>query len=468
MLSDPVHGFIEVEDRFIQDLIKTREVQRLRRIKQLGMGFIVYPSAEHSRFPHALGAMGLLKDALDYLESKGTPISDNERLASLAAILLHDIGHAPFSHTLEFQFIQDKDVSHEDISAALIKNIQCNMVPDSNDYGLLDLALEIFNKTYHRPFFHQLISGQFDMDRLDYLRRDSQLTGVVEGKIGIDRILRTLCVHPKEGGADSCLAIESKGVYTIGNVLIARRLMYQQVYLHKTVIAADCVLRGAIKRAKYLINNGKVVAVSDISPSLQYFLENNVTEKMLSDQKVLDHFLNLDDAEIICSLKKWQNSPDKILADLSDRFISRNLFRCVFLKKNPPQKIEDSWGEKVTKFLKKTKGITSTDIREYYLHSCITGRSTNDDRDRKDDDRDRKDDDRDRKDDDRDRKDDDRDRKDDIPVLTSDGKISSLTDYAAWTSISAPMDYPQIPYVAYPKEVHLDLEEWTDDAPHYT
>ena len=417
MLSDPVHGFIEVEDRFIQDLIKTREVQRLRRIKQLGMGFIVYPSAEHSRFPHALGAMGLLKDALDYIESKGTPISDNERLASLAAILQHDICRAP-AGALQISF--------------------CWIF--SNDYGLLDLALKISNKTYHRPFFHQLISGQFDMDRLDYLRRDSQLTGVVEGKIGIDRILRTLCVHPKEGGADSCLAIESKGVYTIGNVLIARRLMYQQVYLHKTVIAADCVLRGAIKRAKYLINNGKVVAVSDISPSLQYFLKNDVTKKMLSDQKVLDHFLNLDDAEIICSLKKWQNSPDKILADLSDRFISRNLFRCVFLKKNPPQKIEDSWVEKVTKFLKKTKGIISTDIRKYYLHSCITGRST----------------------------DDDLDRKDDIPVLTSDGKISSLNDYAAWTSITAPTDYPQIPYVAYPKEVHLDLEEWTDDVPHYT
>ncbi|MCY4225979.1 MAG: HD domain-containing protein [Bacteroidetes bacterium] len=438
MLSDPVHGFIEVEDRFIQDLIKTREVQRLRRIKQLGMGFIVYPSAEHSRFPHALGAMGLLKDALDYIESKGTPISDNERLASLAAILLHDIGHAPFSHTLESQLISK--ASHEKISVALIKHIQSDMVPDSNDYGLLDLALKISNKTYHRPFFHQLISGQFDMDRLDYLRRDSQLTGVVEGKIGIDRILRTLCVHPKEGGTDSCLAIESKGVYTIGNVLIARRLMYQQVYLHKTVIAADCVLRGAIKRAKYLTNNGKDVAVRDISPSLQYFLKNDVTKEMLSDQKVLDHFLNLDDAEIICSLKKWQNSPDKILADLSDRFISRNLFRCVFLKKNPPQKIEDSWVEKVTKFLKKTKGITSTDIPKYYLHSCITGRST----------------------------DDDLDRKDDIPVLTSDGKISSLNDYAAWTSITAPTDYPQIPYVAYPKEVHLDLEEWTDDVPHYT
>ena len=352
MLSDPVDGFIEVPRRFIPDLIKTPEVQRLRRIKQLGMGFIVYPSAEHSRFPHALGAMGLLSEALDHLEEKGTRIDENERRASLAAILLHDVGHAPFSHTLEYQLIPD--VSHETISTAIIKRIQSRMDSDESKKQL-DLAIEISNDKYQRPFFNQLISGHFDMDRLDYLRRDSQLTGVVEGKIGIDRILRTLCVHPKEGGPNSCLAIESKGVYTIGNVLIARRLMYQQVYLHKTVIAADCVLRGAIKRAKDLIESGDDHDVRGISPSLHYFLTTNVTEEMLSNEEVLDHFLDLDDAEIICTLKKWSHSSDTILKDLSRRFINRDLFRCVLVNKENLDKTIASSQEHVTTFLRKKK-----------------------------------------------------------------------------------------------------------------
>ncbi len=358
VLSDPVHGFIRVPRKIIQPLLESREVQRLRRIKQLGLGLIVFPAAEHSRFPHALGAMALMSDALDSLAAKGTPITEDERLAAMAAILLHDIGHGPYSHTLEYDLVCD--TPHEKISLALMRRLESRIGPP------IDMAIQMLDGTYERPFFCDLISSQLDMDRLDYLCRDSHFTGVVEGRIGIERILRTLCVYPKDGGKGSCLAIESKGIYAVENVLIARRLMYWQVYLHKTVVAADFVLRGAIRRARHLINVSNDEAVSGISSALRWFLERKIDASRLSEDEVLDRFLSLDDAEVTCSLKQWCRSTDPILADLSRRIINRDLFRCTFLTEVPAQELLTEWQVRVSQTLKKI-GISTPDAHTYYL-----------------------------------------------------------------------------------------------------
>lgn len=358
VLSDPVHGFIRVPRKIIQPLLESREVQRLRRIKQLGLGLIVFPAAEHSRFPHALGAMALMSDALDSLAAKGTPITEDERLAAMAAILLHDIGHGPYSHTLEYDLVCD--TPHEKISLALMRRLESRIGPP------IDMAIQMLDGTYERPFFCDLISSQLDMDRLDYLCRDSHFTGVVEGRIGIERILRTLCVYPKDGGKGSCLAIESKGIYAVENVLIARRLMYWQVYLHKTVVAADFTLRGAIRRARHLISASNDEAVSGISSALRWFLERKIDASRLTEDEVLDRFLSLDDAEVICSLKQWCRSSDPILADLSRRIINRDLFRCTFLTEVPTQELLTEWQVRVSQTLKKI-GISTSDAHTYYL-----------------------------------------------------------------------------------------------------
>ena len=358
VLSDPVHGFIRVPRKIIQPLLESREVQRLRRIKQLGLGLIVFPAAEHSRFPHAVGAMALMSDALDSLAAKGSPITEDERLAAMAAILLHDIGHGPYSHTLEYDLVCD--TPHEKISLALMRRLESRIGPP------LDMAIQMLAGTYERSFFCELISSQLDMDRLDYLCRDSHFTGVVEGRIGIERILRTLRVYPNDGGKGSCLAIESKGIYAVENVLIARRLMYWQVYLHKTVVAADFVLRGTIRRARHLINVGNDEAVSGISSALHWFLERKIDASRLSDDEVLDRFLSLDDAEVVCSLKQWCRSSDPILADLSQRIINRDLFRCTFLTEEPTRELRALWKDRVSQTLEKI-GITTPDAHSYYL-----------------------------------------------------------------------------------------------------
>ncbi len=411
-LADPVHGFIKVPQKVIQPLLKTREVQRLRQIKQLGMSFIVYPSAEHSRFPHALGAMGLLSEALENLELKGTKISENEKLAALSAILLHDIGHTPFSHTLEQKLMS---IPHEKISEALIKRLQSKIGEP------LGLALQMMNGKYQRPFFKQLISGQLDMDRLDYLRRDSQFTGVVEGKIGIDRILRTLCVHPVEGGPNSSLAIESKGVYAVENVLIARRLMYWQVYLHKTVLAADAVLHGVVNRARDLIIHGNQKAIEGISPALEWFLSRNITLKMVDDDELLNQFLELDDSDIIYSLKKWCHSNDPILADLSRRMMTRDLFRCTFLNDNKSDDQANYWKDQTKKTLKEN-GVLDPHAYKYYFRKGCSSNSTYESEEG------------------------------DISILTPTGQLYNLHKYGDATSIGALTNFVDKKYVCYPKQ----------------
>jgi uncharacterized protein len=324
IFSDPVHGFISVPKNIVLDLIGTPEVQRLRRIRQLGLGHLVFPGAEHTRFGHALGAMALMQEALAVLAEKGTPISPEEQCAALSAALLHDIGHGPYSHTLEHELIDD--FHHEMMSRQLLLNL--------NDRfgGKLDLAVSFFDDTYERPFFHQLISSQLDMDRLDYLRRDSFFTGVVEGEVGVQRILKTLRVHPVDGGPGSSVLIESKGIYAVENFIIARRLMYWQVYLHKTVLAGDQLLRAVFRRVRRLLQEGQRHIVAGMSPALLFFLQTRWNGQDLARTDVQQQFCELDDTDVLYSIKQWRLSDDRILADLCRRFIERDFFRVTFLE----------------------------------------------------------------------------------------------------------------------------------------
>lgn len=305
IINDPVHGFIHVRSPLVFRLIEHPWFQRLRRIRQLGLSELVYPGATHTRFHHALGAMHLMATALDILKSKGVSISNEEHEAACAALLLHDIGHGPFSHTLERSIVQG--VSHEDISRMLMKRL------DTANDGALRLARSIFAGAYHRPFFHQLISGQLDMDRLDYLMRDSFYTGVSEGVVGADRIIHMLNVVNDE------LVVEEKGIYSIEKFIIARRLMYWQVYLHKTVIAADNLLWKILLRARELAAAGNT---PQATPALVYFLQGGGPE----DEMVL-RFVELDDMDIQHAVKTWAGHSDRVLSLLCQCLLNRHLPR---------------------------------------------------------------------------------------------------------------------------------------------
>jgi HD superfamily phosphohydrolase len=315
LLNDPVYGFISIPGDFIFDLIEHPWFQRLRHIKQLGLTGYVYPGANHSRFQHCIGALHLMSMALSTLKSKGVEISCEEEEAVCVAILLHDIGHGPFSHALETSIISD--ITHEDISLLLMKKL-------NDEYsGRLGMALEMFTGTYKREFFHELVSGQMDMDRLDYLRRDSFFTGVIEGSVGSERIIRMLNV------VNDRLVIDEKGIYSLEKFLIARRLMYWQVYMHKTVLSSESLLVNVLKRAKQLAGNG-----SDIyaTPALRFFLYNKigkndlVREGVFTPSLIASNFNRLDDNDIMVSAKYWSDSSDKVLSDLSGRLINRDLF----------------------------------------------------------------------------------------------------------------------------------------------
>lgn len=372
IFSDPVHGFISVPKQLILDLIQTPEVQRLRRIRQLGVGHLVFPGAEHTRFVHALGAMALMQDALQNLSEKGTSISPRENIAAMAAALLHDLGHGPFSHTLEHELIDD--FHHEAMSRQLLLRL--------NDRfgGALDLTLEIFDDRYERPFFHELISSQLDMDRLDYLRRDSFYTGVSEGVVGVDRIIKTMRVHPLPGGPDSQIVIEAKGVYAIENFLISRRLMYWQVYLHKTVVAGDHLLRSIMGRVRAQLHDvrsgGRPDNLRDASDALLYFLERHLSSDNLDDRELCDQYARLDDIDVLYSLKQWAAGTDPVLADLSSRFINRDFFRVTFLSESPTDARIDEWRETVTGWLL-TEGIVQTpaEARDALPYYFMTGTS---------------------------------------------------------------------------------------------
>jgi len=311
IINDPVFGFINVPDEFIYRIINHPYVQRLNRIRQLGLAFYVYPGAVHTRFHHSLGAMHLMSEAVNQLRANGHPISDEEKTGAMACILMHDIGHGPFSHALENALV--KEIHHEEISLLLMN--QMNREMD----GKLDLAISIFKDTYQKRFLHQLVSGQLDVDRLDYLRRDSFFTGVTEGNIGSARILKMLNLK------DDKLVIEAKGIYSIENFLMARRLMYWQVYLHKTAVAAENMMINTLRRAKHLATKGVELYVTS---ALHYFLYNQVDKVAFENSpKALEFFVELDDSDIWCALKAWEKHPDKVLSLLSRGLLSRNLFK---------------------------------------------------------------------------------------------------------------------------------------------
>ncbi|MBT6235819.1 HD domain-containing protein [Bacteroidia bacterium] len=308
IINDPIYGFISLHHDLIFDCIQLPEFQRLRRIKQLGLTSLVYPGAQHTRFQHVIGAMHLMYTAVKSLRAKDIAISEDEEIGVLLAILLHDIGHGPFSHSLEHSILTN--VHHEDISSELMHRINRKMD------GKLDLAIHIFEDKYHRPFLHQLVSSQLDMDRLDYLRRDSFYTGVSEGTVGIERIIQMLNVK------DEQLIVDQKGIYSVEKFLMARRFMYWQVYLHKTSIAADGILLNALKRAKELIAQGKDLYAS---PFLHFFLRQNFTKDDLSKDEVIYNFCALDDNEIMSALKVWMTCDDVILSKLCQMLVNRNL-----------------------------------------------------------------------------------------------------------------------------------------------
>lgn len=367
LFSDPVHGFVSVPKRLILPLIETPEFQRLRRIRQIGLGHLVFPGAEHTRLQHGIGAMGLMQDALAIIADKGTPVSEEEHDAALAAALLHDIGHGPFSHTLEHDLIAPDpsgNYHHELMSRAIIKRL------NERFSGALDEALAIFDGSHPRPFLHSLVSSQLDMDRLDYLRRDSFYTGVAEGVVGVDRIIKTMRVHPSEGGRGSDVVIEAKGAYAVESFILSRRLMYWQVYLHKTVIAADHLLRSAFSRARTRCRMGDP-AVRESTPSLLYFLDHHVTASQVSDDIVIEAFCNLDDTDIIASMKLWQRSDDRILADLARRFVGRDLFRTTYIPEQPREDVVTMWEGEVCRWLIDS-GLatreTATEAVPHYLH----------------------------------------------------------------------------------------------------
>ncbi len=313
IFNDPVYGFVTIPTELLFDLIEHRYFQRLRRIQQLGLTGFVYPGALHTRFHHALGAMHLMQLALRTLKDKGTKISAAEGEAALIAILLHDIGHGPLSHALETAIFQD--VPHEQLSLYLMQRL--------NDEfgGRLTLAIAIFQGTYERPFFHQLVSSQLDMDRLDYLNRDSFYTGVAEGRPGADRLIKMLQVH------DGRLVLEEKAVYSVENFLVSRRLMYWQVYLHKTVTSAEQMVIRTVQRARDLARQGVEVPANSC---LAYFLGRAATlAEFEQDEKILNHFVELDDFDIWSAIKAWSSHPDKVLSYLAKSILHRNLLKIV-------------------------------------------------------------------------------------------------------------------------------------------
>jgi HD superfamily phosphohydrolases len=351
IINDPVYGFISIPGDFVFDLIEHPWFQRLRNIKQLGLTSFVYPGATHSRFQHGLGAMHLMNMAIATLKGKGVIISPAEEEATLIAILLHDVGHGPFSHALENSIISG--ITHEDISLLLMRKL------NEKYNGKLDLAIEIFNGTYSRKFLHELISGQMDMDRLDYLRRDSFFTGVIEGSVGSDRIIRMLNV------VDDSLVVDEKGIYSLEKFLIARRLMYWQVYMHKTVLSSESLLVNILKRAKEIANGGHDLYTT---PALRFFLYNNIGHSDLTDDEkftpgmIASNFTRLDDSDILVSAKYWADHSDKVLADLSGRLLRRDLF-AIELQNDPfPVKRVNDLGNQAKKLIN-----FDTGLEEYYV-----------------------------------------------------------------------------------------------------
>ena len=351
IVNDPVYGFIHIPNEFILDLIEHPYFQRLCRISQMGLSYLVYPGARHTRFHHALGCMYLMQQAIQTLRYKQVEITPEEEEGLYIAILLHDIGHGPFSHAMEHSIVEG--ISHEEISLAFMEELNRQFE------GKLSIAIEIFVKKYHKQFMNQLISSQLDMDRLDYLKRDSFYSGVSEGNINSQRIIAMLTVK------DDTLIVEEKGIYSIEEFLVARRLMYWQVYLHKTSIGAEFVLIRILARVKELTQQGKKLPMTT---ALRFFVENHITKETF-DRHALHLFAQLDDYDIISGLKEWQYGDDWVLAKLSQMILNRDLLR-VKLYKSPVEK------EKVQELLQETalQLNISEDLAHYFV---FTGEISN-------------------------------------------------------------------------------------------
>ncbi len=355
IVNDPIYGFIQIPTELIYDIIQHKFFQRLRRIKQLGLTYYTYPGATHTRFQHVLGASHLMKEALNILRYKGHDISDDEYYGAIIAILLHDLGHGPFSHTLESSFF--KNIPHEELSVGFMQLL------NKEFSGALDTGISIFTNEYPRKFLHQLVSSQLDMDRLDYLRRDSYYTGVSEGIVGSDRIIKMLDVFDNE------LVIEEKGIYSIEKFLIARRLMYWQVYLHKTVIASEQMLIKVVKRAKKLHKSGEKIF---LTPALRFFFDNNIKEigllnKEIDGETPLEAFSKLDDHDIIVCIKEWQYHKDNVLSILSKGIINRDLFKVKIQSRKFKKKELEEIRQKVVKKYK----LSEEDLKYFVISDSV-------------------------------------------------------------------------------------------------
>jgi len=355
IFNDPIYGFITIKNALIFNIIEHPLFQRLRRITQMGLSYLVYPGAHHTRFHHAIGCIYLMQKAIDTLRMKQVEISDEEEEGLYIAILLHDIGHGPFSHALEKIIIKKKN--HEELSLHFMEHL------NKEFDGGLDLAIEIFKGAYHRKFMHQLISSQLDMDRLDYLKRDSFYSGVAEGNINSDRLISMLDVKNDQ------LLIDIKGIYSVEKFIVARRLMYWQVYLHKTSLAAEQILVKILQRAKTLIENG---ASLNASRPLLYFMSNTVDTESFSDYN-LTMFSKLDDFDIISALKEWSNHNDLILSSLSSSIIDRKLPK-VEIQNNI---FTESYFKKISKKVSKTYLIDIENVNYFVFQGKVENRAYN-------------------------------------------------------------------------------------------
>lgn len=406
IINDPIYGFITVPSELIFDIIEHPFFQRLRRIKQLGMTNYVYPGALHTRFHHALGAMHLMSMCIETLKTKGTPINADETEGALIAILLHDIGHGPFSHALESVIV--KDLHHEDISLLFMQKL------NEQFGGKLSLAIEIFKNTYPKKFLHQLVSSQLDMDRLDYLKRDSFFTGVSEGIINSDRIISMLRV------VDDELVVEAKGIYSVEKFIIARRLMYWQVYLHKTVLCAETMLVNILKRVKELSKANKELPAT---PPFSFFLKNNISAESFHIEKgVAEIFSRLDDYDIFTSIKMWQWSDDKVLQELCNALVDRKLWHI---------EISDQPYSEQQQQLKRTEIIQALNLNESEASYFVVSGSVSNNAYKPGEDK--------------------------INLIYRDGKIIDIADAADQLNISVLSNTVEKFFMCYPKEYSTTL-----------
>lgn len=357
IINDPVFGFVTLSTDKVYDVLQHPYVQRLGRIRQLGLSYYVYPGAQHSRFSHSVGAMHLMQEGMSMLLQKGVDITNEENEAAQIAILLHDVGHGPFSHVLEHTLVHG--ITHEEISLLMMRQIDRDLATADEPHPL-GVAIDIFRNEYPKHFFHQLLSSQLDVDRMDYLCRDSFFCGVQEGRVASERLLKMLHV------VNDHLVVEQKGIYSVEKFLVARRLMYWQVYLHKTSVAAEQLLIKILRRAKELAQSGKELFCS---PALHYFLYNHITsDDMTAGSEALRQYALLDDSDVLSAIKTWMNSDDKVLALLSEMFINRRLFRGT-LRDKP---LTESEKKTLTSRLAQSLGIRENDAHYFYEEHIST------------------------------------------------------------------------------------------------